>query len=543
MKRNPAPMATHAPPKAYVYVRFSRSQQANGTSEERQEDNSEAYIKKHGLELAEPPFRDLGVSAYRGKNAREGELAKFLQLVRDRKIPEGSYLLIENFDRLSRQDIESAYQLFNELMLAGLKIVTLQDGTIFERGQNDLGKMLKVLLSAELSHDESRKKSKRLKDTWVIKRSNIARKKLTSICPAWLKLNESKTVYEVIDDRARIVKDIFEKTISGKGRRLIANELNALSVEPWGLGKKRGEGWQDSYISKILSNQAVIGWFQPHELQRDSDDKKRRVPVGDPIENYFPPIIDKDTFQLAQVALGSRAQRAGRRPLTSANLFTNLCFCGTCGGKVLYFDKGEPNWRYLRCSRTARKLSSCKKSSWNYTEFEELFCHWLVSAEHILQVGEKQRSIEAEIAGLEARKSEIGKELARIIDFVSQLDTPLAAFVEKTKLLQQESGNCENGIKKLKTQLAHLAAGAGNFDYRKHLESPESRFRVREEIRKRTERITFFFCGNSAHAKFAPDQPYWRVDFIDGRFVEVYGSVAETYWWDGCTLQAIYGSA
>lgn len=149
---------------AYVYVRFSRPEQSEGTSEVRQEDNSETYIKQHGLRLAEAPFKDLGVSAYRGKNAREGELGRFLKLVRAGKISRGSYLLIENFDRLSRQDIESAYELFNELMLAGLKVVTLQDETVFERGKNDIGKMMKVLLSAELSHEESRKKARRLRE-------------------------------------------------------------------------------------------------------------------------------------------------------------------------------------------------------------------------------------------------------------------------------------------------------------------------------------------------------------------------------------------
>ena len=52
-------------------------------------------------------LHDLGKSAYTGehrKNADRHALAAFLKLVDAGKIPRGSYLLIENLDRLSRVD-------------------------------------------------------------------------------------------------------------------------------------------------------------------------------------------------------------------------------------------------------------------------------------------------------------------------------------------------------------------------------------------------------------------------------------------------------
>jgi DNA invertase Pin-like site-specific DNA recombinase len=56
-------------------------------------------------------YRDLGVSAFRGKNADHGALKAFLDRVESGLIQPGSYLIVESLDRLSRTDITYALQL------------------------------------------------------------------------------------------------------------------------------------------------------------------------------------------------------------------------------------------------------------------------------------------------------------------------------------------------------------------------------------------------------------------------------------------------
>ena len=58
--------------KAYSYVRFSTPEQLKGDSRRRQLQLSEDYAREHDLDLAEESFQDLGVSAFKGKNAKEG---------------------------------------------------------------------------------------------------------------------------------------------------------------------------------------------------------------------------------------------------------------------------------------------------------------------------------------------------------------------------------------------------------------------------------------------------------------------------------------
>jgi hypothetical protein len=50
-------------------------------------------------------FEDLGKSAYRGANVMDGALGQFIEAVDSGQVKKGSYLLVENLDRLSRDRI------------------------------------------------------------------------------------------------------------------------------------------------------------------------------------------------------------------------------------------------------------------------------------------------------------------------------------------------------------------------------------------------------------------------------------------------------
>ena len=82
-------------------------------------------------------LHDIGVSAYKGKNIASGRFGRFLKAVRKGKIEKGSYLLVESFDRMSRQEPMVALKPFMEIVEAGLVLVTLDDERVFS-GQDQL---------------------------------------------------------------------------------------------------------------------------------------------------------------------------------------------------------------------------------------------------------------------------------------------------------------------------------------------------------------------------------------------------------------------
>ncbi len=78
-------------PRAYSYIRFSTPEQARGDSLRRQTERAAAWAAAQGLDLdQELTFRDLGVSAYSGKNAAVGQLSDFLRAVDDGRVPQGA---------------------------------------------------------------------------------------------------------------------------------------------------------------------------------------------------------------------------------------------------------------------------------------------------------------------------------------------------------------------------------------------------------------------------------------------------------------------
>ena len=125
-------MPRKASPLAYSYLRFSTPEQAKGDSLRRQLALAEAYAKRNGLQLdAELSLRDLGVSAFRGANAAVGALGAFLKAISDGLVPKGSLLLVEALDRVSRQTARKAVRTLEEIVEAGITVVTLNDGKAY----------------------------------------------------------------------------------------------------------------------------------------------------------------------------------------------------------------------------------------------------------------------------------------------------------------------------------------------------------------------------------------------------------------------------
>ena len=120
---------------AYSYQRFSNQEQARGDSLRRQQALVDQYIAENGL-ILDKTLTDRGVSAYKGKNARQGALKTFLDGVESGDIPSNSILICESLDRISRNNIYDALDLFLSITRKGVTIVTLTDGQPKEYGKS-----------------------------------------------------------------------------------------------------------------------------------------------------------------------------------------------------------------------------------------------------------------------------------------------------------------------------------------------------------------------------------------------------------------------
>jgi len=165
------------PPRAYSYLRFSTPEQLKGDSQRRQLEAARTYALEHGLELDDSlTFQDLGVSGFKGANAATGALRNFRRAVEDEIVQPGSYLLVEDFDRLSRQGPWSALPIFQEIIDAGITIVTLKDRQTWNRKalREDQFLLMKSVFAMWNGHQESVKKSERVAAAFAAKRARFA---------------------------------------------------------------------------------------------------------------------------------------------------------------------------------------------------------------------------------------------------------------------------------------------------------------------------------------------------------------------------------
>ena len=357
-----------------------------------------AYAELKGLILDERlTYKDLGVSAYDKSNVRAGQLGVFLKAVEEGLVPIGSYLLVESLDRISRAKITEALEIFMAIINRGIILVTLADGFEYSKEKIDR-QFTDIIISIAImsrAHEESLMKSKRIKAAWVSKRANVGLKKLTSIAPGWLELSEDKSEYLQIPNRVKLVQEIFESTKNGIGTGTISTRLNQQNVPTFGMRSKNT--WHNSYLQKIIHNRSVLGEFQPHTLIEG-----KRVPLGDPIPDYFPRIISDELFTLAHAARQTRkVSGAGRKGSGLSNLFSGLLRCGYCKGSMVYVNKGrdEPKSKFLVCS-TAKAGKQCVHIPWQYDHFEKsvlAYCRGL-DLDNFLQLSKSSTSEIAELA-------------------------------------------------------------------------------------------------------------------------------------------------
>ena len=390
--------------RAYSYIRFSSGEQIKGDSQRRQLDDSRKYALEHELELDEElTFRDLGVSGFKGRNVTEGELGAFITAVESGVVAKGSYLLVESLDRLSRESIVEALELFLKLLRLDITIVTFSDKREYNKAGITAAPM-ELMMSLSIFHranDESKMKSQRVGAAWADKRKRAVASghKMTSRCPAWLVLNKDTGVYEVIEEKADLVRRIYGMALQGIGQSSIERILNNEGLPSLAKSKT----WYSSYIYKILNNAAVIGHYQPMKSVYDEGtSKSRRVNDGPAIEDYFPPIVEREVFLRVRHVRTANRPTVGAKGKSFTNVFNGIAKCLQCDSPLYYVNKGKPpkGQKYLVCSKAMRGLD-CDYFSMRYDRVESLILGTLIEVDYSRMLPEQENSAKITIARLQ----------------------------------------------------------------------------------------------------------------------------------------------
>jgi DNA invertase Pin-like site-specific DNA recombinase len=418
----------HTMNKAISYIRFSDPSQAQGDSYGRQLRDTLAYCKDNNIELlsdSEYMFFDEGISAFSGKLRDDTtDLSRFLALVKSGDICPGTTLVVESLDRLSREHVRVALIQFLQLLDGGINIHTLQSKKTYTHDSKDDMDLFQSILEMSRSHRESLWKSERIASRWEQKQQE-ARQGIPlggGTKPAWLDLvyangsnkkpdNEpkAKPVGFVENDKVAIIKRIFQLTIDGYGRNVIAQMLNAENIPAF----RTTEGWGASTINQILKNEAVLGMYQPYTKGEDG----KRVKRGEPFM-FYPPIIDRETFNRAKDATAGRNATKARRQSPDFHVWQGIAKCGLCESPLHTYsngrkpEEGQTARRWMRCY--AAKKGKCEAKSLSVVKSEKMFAQILAKLNVLALV---QSSANATNAKLEAVAGQLAVERAKLAKF------------------------------------------------------------------------------------------------------------------------------
>jgi DNA invertase Pin-like site-specific DNA recombinase len=427
---------------AWPYVRFSTPDQIAGDSIARQTQRGEEVAQQLGLILRDP-IRDLGISAFRGRNRKQGGLKIILQKINEKEIPAGDVLLVEAIDRLSREVTMDALEIVTTILRAGVILVTAEDGKIYDVDAINSSEVHSLLARIQQAYGESLRKSEMLLHVWQGKHKAALDKgtPLSRHCPGWLRLRKGQYVKQ--EDKIEVVNRIFALAAGGLGRDKIAALLNREGVPTLGGSIEGGaqprlHAWLPSRVGKILSDRRVLGFAT---LSRAEGTK--RIAKGE--ARIYPQIVSSELWvAVRDVSAARRKGTGGSYSPTVANMFTRLVFC-VCGspltlraGGRLREEWGQPrlartehHWHALVCSSAVHGQGCGHKTRFPLRLWERLIVETVsLSPPRLPQVQQAEAATKRqELADLDIQIADRQRGVTAMARGIGGSETALAALL------------------------------------------------------------------------------------------------------------------
>ncbi|HCC5836043.1 recombinase family protein [Citrobacter farmeri] len=485
--------------KLYSYIRWSSAKQTAGTSLSRQTQAARLYATEHGLEYTE--ILDAGVSAFKGKNSTQGALGSFIQAVKDGVIPSDSWLYVENLDRLTRQDMLTALNLFTSLLGLGLTIVTGMDKRVYtaESAGKDISDLMISLVMFSRANEESKTKQARANETARalverFKQGHPTNIKVMGNDPWWFDNSMSK--YEAVKPHPvhwAAAQKIVELFLKGWGSNKIASYLNSnLDVYPAPRPTRRRliTKWSVPNLVTMRKNPALMG---TRKLTIQGTEHT--------LENYYPPLCTPEQFaRIQDIRLSNRSRQGEQRNMISLLSGIGVLRCGLCGGPMIFYNK-EGSLRYV-CSDGKMHRSTCKCWSVRGDLLENLTARALIYGyTHSLLSGNTQTEDLTPV--IESKQSELETVKTQLSNVTTAITTtgPLPVLLEQIKALSQREQALLLELDNLKQKLALQGSDSDLDEQIKNTlglltgelikdTTHTDRIQIREVIRKCISRVT-----------------------------------------------------
>ncbi|MCI7812715.1 MAG: recombinase family protein [Lachnospiraceae bacterium] len=367
---------------AAAYVRVSTTDQIEFSPDSQIKKITE-YADSHRMVLPKQYiFLDEGLS---GRNAQNRPaFMKMIGMARQKPRP-FDVILLWKFSRFARNRQDSI--LYKSMLRkeCGIEVISITE----QLSQDPTAILIEALLEAmdeyysvNLAQEVRRGMNEKFSRGGVV-----------SIPPFGYKMGENK--FEPDEEKAALVRKIYQDFLGGKSCRQIAAHLNEMGVRT-----NRGNRFESRNIEYILENPTYTGKMR--RSQNGSNRAKRfygteQVTI---VNGTHEPIIPEEMFQKAQERMRSRNKMGRSHRETSASgtdfMLRGLVRCGSCGAVLTRTEKGKA----LQCHKYTK--GQCHDS--HYVRIEQIQQMVLAKIEEDLAEEDGREEIRAELCLKDGKK-------------------------------------------------------------------------------------------------------------------------------------------
>ncbi|WP_347368041.1 recombinase family protein [Vibrio vulnificus] len=425
------------------YARVSSGKQVEGLSMSLQSDDNllQQIATQYSTTVSSLFYHDAGVSSFKGKNAKEGELSRLLRDIEHGVIRSGDIVVMRALDRLSRQNLTASEVLYNTIINAGVLIHTTIDNHLYKK--DDPMSSILATLALKTANEESAKKS-HLTNRNASFRIQQAKNNERSECgcswdvgigryPFWITTDNKKIIKHPVNwKHARHMVDL---TLNGAGVSTVQRYAHSVGLE-----------LSYSAVGKMFNNKSVYGVL---EINHQDEDHV--------INDYYPALCTEEEYYKIRAIKDSQTKvsNAGRKKVSILGGIQKL-YC-SCGFSMCIARNVKHQIEYYRCVDRLNKcfpyikqelldrivLHSITTRQWNKTDNED---------------GLRLKALELE---LETKSNEYRSEQAFVLQHRDLFDETMMSTLRDKKAALQE---LEDKVEAAKLEVAKTEVNL-DFDY------------------------------------------------------------------------------
>ena len=423
------------PQRVAIYIRVSTQEQAQeGYSIEIQSERLTSYCKAKDWAIYDV-YTDPGFS---GSNTQRPALQKLFADIDAGRI---DCVLVYKLDRLSRSQKDTLYMIEDVFLAHNVDFVSMQEN--FDTSSSFGRAMIGILsVFAQLEREQ-------IKERMAMGRIGRAKAGFFhggGYRPFGYDYEDSQLTINPAE--AIIVRDVYAMFLAGTPMTRIEEIVH----------EKYGRHTHHTMIRSILSTPIYIGLVSW---------------AGKTYTGQHEPIIDKETYQRAQLLLNDRARIAASKPkpFRATHLLSGLLVCGNCG--ALYFarknylghgSKKRPR-SYYQCYSRAKSSKertidpNCKNPTYPVDTLDtqvldelERLVNDNTYFQSIVAKSKKKKDnrLEDDRLGIMQRIDELDQQISRVIDLYQLGSIGIDAIGQRTQKLQEEKAALQRTLDTIK---------------------------------------------------------------------------------------------